>query len=74
MSSTKPTGAFGSSLRGALRSDAGIHRRCSGCEPQYFDRRELVMRVPKSAESPDRVHVSPQIGWGAKRLLAMHLR
>ena len=34
MSSTKVTGAFDSSLRGALRSDAGIRGRCSRCEPQ----------------------------------------
>lgn len=42
-------------------------------EPQYFDGRE-VMHVPELAEFRDRVYVSPQIGWGAKRLLAMHLR
>src|SRR5258706_1518338 len=72
ISSTKFMGAYGSTLTlcGALRSAAGIRGRCSECEPQYVDRRE-VMRVPVSAEFRDRVHVNPQIGWGADRILAM---
>lgn len=39
MSSTEILGAFDSSLRGALRSAAGIRGRCSRSEPQYVDKR-----------------------------------
>src|SRR5258706_9765651 len=72
ISSTKFMGTYGSTLtlRGTLRSTAGIHGHCSECEPQYVDRTE-VMCIPVSAEFQDRVHVNPQIGWGADRILAM---
>ena len=38
-----------------------------------MDRRE-GMRVPETAEFRDGVYVSLQIGWSAKRILAMNLR
>ena len=72
MTNRRFTAAFGSSLHGALHSDAGTHGCYSGCKHEHLNGREGI-HIPISAVSRDRIYVGLEISRRGKRIPAKEL-
>ena len=72
MTNGRFTVAFGSSLRGALHSDAGSHGCYSGCKHEHLDSREAI-HIPISAASRDRNYMGLEISRRGKLFPAKEL-